>query len=265
MNPISDDELILYHYRDGLEPSRLAKIATALESAGELRERYRRLVALLDRVDAVTTAEPDESLAARTWERLAPRLDAAHEGKRNVDTHGVRRARAPHKQRTRWHVPIVFSAAASLMIAVAIGYQAGRQSAPSPSPLTQTALSAKSGMMAARVLDAYVAEHLRATEGVLLTAANTDARSTFADERDIAASLVVSNRLYALAAARAGDARLADFLRQLEPILIELANRSPDSPIQSTNGLRDYLRRTDLLFQVRVTQARVSANGTRET
>ncbi|MFZ2237714.1 MAG: hypothetical protein WAV67_15260, partial [Dokdonella sp.] len=169
----------------------------------------------------------------------------------------------------RWRVPVALAAVASLVIAVAIGYQAGRQSAPSPSPsplpMTQTAIPAKSGAMATRVLDAYVADHLRATEGVLLTAANTDDQSTFADERDIAAALVESNRLYAVAATRAGDTRLADFLRQLEPILIELANRSPDSPIQSTDGLRDYLRRTDLLFQVRATQARVSANGTRDT
>jgi hypothetical protein len=36
-----------------------------------------------------------------------------------------------------------------------------------------------------------------------------------------------------------------------------LANQPADAPVQSLDGLRDYLRRTDLLFQVRATQARI--------
>jgi hypothetical protein len=119
--------------------------------------------------------------------------------------------------------------------------------------------------MAANVLDTYVAEHLRATEGLLLTAVNSDSTELHAGNRDLAATLVDSNRLYALAAARSGNTRLADFLRQLEPVLLELANQPADASIQSTDGLRDYLRKTDLLFQVRATQARIDAAGKHRT
>jgi hypothetical protein len=83
--------------------------------------------------------------------------------------------------------------------------------------------------------------------------------------RDLAASLVDSNRLYAQAATRSGNTRLADFLRQLEPVLLELANQSPDTAVQSIDGLRDYLKKTDLLFQVRATQARIDAAGKHST
>jgi len=40
-------------------------------------------------------------------------------------------------------------------------------------------------------------------------------------------------------------------------VLLELANLPADAPIESREGLREYLRKTDLLFQVRATQARV--------
>jgi len=116
-----------------------------------------------------------------------------------------------------------------------------------------------------RVLDAYVAEHLRATEGVLLTASNSDSADLLDGNRQLAASLVEANRLYALAAARAGNTALADFLRQLEPVLISLANPSQSAPVQPSEGLRDYLRTTDLLFQVRATQARLDRGGERRT
>jgi hypothetical protein len=86
-----------------------------------------------------------------------------------------------------------------------------------------------------------------------------------ASNSDVAATLVESNRLYAAAAARAGNTRLADFLRQLEPVLIDLANQPADASIQSRDGLRDYLRKTDLLFQVRATQARIDSAGKHKT
>jgi hypothetical protein len=114
-------------------------------------------------------------------------------------------------------------------------------------------------------LDTYVAEHLRTTESLLLTAVNSDDTQLRAGNRDLAAQLVDSNHLYALAAARSGNTRLADFLRRLEPVLIDLANQPADASVQSIDGLRDYLRKTDLLFQVRATQARIDAEGRHRT
>src|SRR6185369_2704212 len=152
------------------------------------------------------------------------------------------------------------AAACMLLLAIGIGFYAGRSTAPQPDEIAQTRANA----MATRVLDAYVAEHLRATEGLLLTAVNSD-DAGLVGNRDLAASLVDSNRLYAAAAARSGNTRLADFLRQLEPVLIELANQPADASVESVEGLRDYLRKTDLLFQVRATQARMEPQGKHKT
>jgi anti-sigma factor RsiW len=252
MNPISDEDLVLYHYRDGLDAAALAEIAAALDASGELRARYAALERTLARVDALPAPEPDAGFNARLWRNLEPRLQTRTRVER---TSWLERLHA-------WLTPprLAFAGAAcTLALAVGIGFYAGRQSAPE-APAVASADAA-----AARVLDAYVAEHLRATEGVLMTASNSDSATLLDSNRELAASLVESNRLYALAAARAGNTQLADFLRQLEPILISLANQPASPSIEPAQGLRDYLRSTDLLFQVRATEARLDKPAPRKT
>jgi anti-sigma-K factor RskA len=255
MNTIRDDDLILYHYRDGLAPEQLAGIEQALSASSELRDRYAAIERTLARVDAMPMPIADADFAQRLWRKLEPRLlaDAA-----------PRRSWRDHLQVIHaWMSPprLAWAAACVVALAVGLGFYAGRHSAPTPDAIAQSRADAA----ALRVLDAYVAVHLRATEGVLLTASNSDSAELLDGNRELAASLVDANRLYAVAATRAGNTRLADFLRQLEPVLISLANPSQSAPIQPTEGLRDYLHATDLLFQVRATQARLERTGEHRT
>ena len=256
MQTISDNDLILHFYRDGLDAARMQEIDDALFASPELRARYTRLQQMLHAVDAEPAPEPDAQFAERVWQRLDPRLAAltparVGPGWSSRLSGALRSLLAPRA---------AIAAACMLLLAIGVGFYVGRWSAPQPDEIAQTRANA----MAARVLDAYVAEHLRATEGLLLTAVNSDDASLIGN-RDLAAALVESNRLYAQAATRSGNTRLADFLRQLEPVLLELANRSPDASVQSIDGLRDYLKKTDLLFQVRATQARIDAAGKHST
>jgi hypothetical protein len=260
MNTISDNDLILYFYRDGLDPARQAAIEHALQASAPLRERYATLQRLLDGVDAAPV-EADPDFTRRIWQRLEERIGAT----------------AAPRAATRWldrllaglhpllSPRLAIVATCVLALAVGIGYFAGRRDGDNAMAARNGEVAARDGAMAERVLDAYVARHLRATEGLLLTAANSDSAELHAGNSDLAATLVESNRLYAAAAARAGNARLADFLRQLEPVLIDLANRPADASVQSREGLRDYLRKTDLLFQVRATEARIDNTGRHRT
>jgi hypothetical protein len=256
MNSITDNELILYFYRDGLDSARIAEIDDALFTSVPLRLRYSQLQRMLHEVDTAPVPEADAEFTQRVWQKLASRLDQTQ------PLSGGWRARL--RAGLHW-LPtpprLAFAGTCLLLIAISAGYYAGRWSAAGPDEVAQ----ARATAMAANILDTYVAEHLRATEGLLLTAVNSDSTDLHAGNRDLAATLVDSNRLYALAAARSGNTRLADFLRQLEPVLIELANRPTDASIQSSEGLRDYLRKTDLLFQVRATQARIDAAGKHRT
>lgn len=254
LSQVTDDDLVLYRYRDGLDAARIAEIAAALAASSALRDRYaaiERAVANFDDEDAV----PDPNLSARLWRRLEPQLEEA----------GVLAAPSPSVlDRLRaWLAPppmrFAFASAAVLIIAIGVGFIVGRQSV-TPPPLTA---STEADAAAARVLGAYVAANLRATEGVLLTASNSGDASLLEGNRELAQSLVESNRLYALAATRAGNTRLANFLRQLEPVLLSLANQPGAAAIQSSEDLRNFLDTTDLLFQVRATQAGLERSADR--
>ena len=256
MNTISDDDLILYHYRDGLDAARLGEIRAALAASSVLRDRLASIEGVLAIVDAEPAPEPSAGFEARLWQKLEPRLQ-----KRQIETLAPWRD-ALHAIHA-WLTPprLALAGACVIALAIGVGFHAGRSSAPAMS----SAATPTADAGAARVLDAYVAEHLRATEGVLMTASNSDSAEILDGNRALAAQLVESNRLYALAAARAGNTQLADFLRQIEPVLISLANAPASSPVQSSDGLREYLRDTDLMFQVRAAEARLDRNGTHRT
>ena len=256
MDTISDNDLILHFYRDGLDAGRIREIDDALFASPDLRARYTRLQQMLHAVDAEPAPEPDAQFSDRLWQRLDARIAASASP---VRLQGWR-ARLFDLLHSLLVQRAAFAGACVLLLAIGVGFYAGRSTAPEPDEIAQTRANA----MATRILDAYVAEHLRATEGLLLTAVNSD-DAGLVGNRDLAASLVDSNRLYAQAATRSGNTRLADFLRQLEPVLLELANQSPDTSVQSIDGLRDYLKKTDLLFQVRATQARIDAAGKHST
>ena len=181
---------------------------------------------------------PDADLGARLWRRLEPRL---------VDA-GVIAPRPSVAQRLRaWLAPpraaraCAWAGAFAIVLAIGVGLSGWAQQRERDAAAVASA--GAGSRRRARVLDAYVAAHLRATEGVLLTASNSDDASLLEGNRELAESLVESNRLYALAAARAGNARLAEFLRQLEPVLLSLANQSGAATVQSSEDLRQYLGR----------------------
>jgi hypothetical protein len=255
MNPITDDDLVLYHYRDGLDAGRIEQISTALATSETLRERYaviERAVAQFGQDEIV----PDPQFSARLWDKLEPQLENAGVISSRT-THGSSSKQSVVARVRSWLVPAqlwpAFAASTVLVVAIGAAFLAGRESATVPTPIASTEADAA----AARVLDAYVAANLRATERVLLTASNSDDASLLEGNRELAQSLVESNRLYSLAAARSGNTRLATFLRQLEPILISLANQPGSAAVQSSEDLRQFLDTTDLLFQVRATEARL--------
>lgn len=264
MSLITDDDLVLYHYHDGLDVARIEEIAVALAASRALRERYAAIERAVVQFGRDELA-PDPDLGARLWRRLEPQLEAAGLLTSPSPAPGstsVTGQSALHRLRA-WLASLPprggLVAAAVLVIAIGAGFLLGRQSVNVSSPVASTTAQAAAG----RVLDAYVASNLRATERVLLTASNSGDASLLEGNRELAQSLVESNRLYALAAARAGNAPLADFLQKLEPILLSLANQPGTATVQSSEELRRFLDATDLLFQVRATEARLDRDGKR--
>ena len=267
MTPITDDDLVLYRYHDGLDAARIEHITDALATSPALRERYGAIERAIAHFEQDEMA-PDPDLGARLWCRLEPQLEEA--GVVASPSSSARRYASVTWQSALDRLRALLAptprqpalvAAAMIVVAIGAGFFLGRRSVTVSPPVASTAADAAAG----RVLDAYVAANLRASEGVLLTASNSGDASLIEGNRVLAQSLVESNRLYALAAARAGNGRLADFLRQLEPVLLSLANQPGTATVQSSEALRRFLDTTDLLFQVRATEARLDRDGKRRT
>ena len=76
MNTIGDDDLVLYHYRDGLDATRLDEIRDALAASPALRDRLASIEHVLARVDAEPVPEAEPDFEARLWRKLEPLLVA---------------------------------------------------------------------------------------------------------------------------------------------------------------------------------------------
>jgi hypothetical protein len=233
---IGDEELLLCHWGDpALDPARRRAIRAALDQDAALRSRLRDLVAALDtEARALEPPALARDYAARLWSSLEPRLEPRP---------------SPAPRPWAWVLRdwlggpgmprLAF--AATLALALGVGIYVGRTQAPASPAVTLSDDAAQ------RVLAAYLNAHLESTERVLLVAANSpdETRTTQALARD----LLSSNRLYAAAARRAGRPQLAAFLRQIEPVLLELARGEESEAV----GAR--IRDEDLPFKARAAAA----------
>jgi hypothetical protein len=237
MNPISDADLLWFHYRDGLDDARGREIEDALFYDAELRLRLAALrEGLAQGAEAWPTDEPDAAFEARVWERLQPALPP-----RATSVTWTQRLR-------RWIEalrPAQVAFASLLLATLGVGYLIGQRSAP----VRAESANLLADDAANRVLGAYLTAHLKQTERALLVAANSPAESEAASE--LASSLLDSHQLYAAAAERAGKPALARFLREIEPVLIELANEQG----AIAPALGDEIRSRDLAFKSRAAAA----------
>ena len=221
-HPISDDELLLFHLGESLGLERMDAIACQLAVDPELAARYALLRRMLAASEvALAQREPEAGLEQRLWARLAPQLQPP--------------ARVPWWQRWGWPL-LAVAASAGLLVSVTLQL---RSPAEAP-PITLAADASE------RVLAAHVARHLAQTERLLTV---TDNGGVGADA--LAAALIDSNRLYAVAAERAGQAQLAQFLTELEPILRELANAPEGDALGGADLVRQEIRSRDLMFRLR--------------
>ena len=235
---ITDDELLLYYYRE-LDTAERARIGAALAEQPELAQRLHRLVARLDAA-AVTPEVPVPLQYQQRWETAL-----AHAGRREERV----TARRPMFAQPKW-----LAAAATVLVAfVAVisltrspGTVDGPQTASTDAPTTQNPAK-PAGKEDPTAYENGLKWHLASTERRL-----ADLGGASPEERARLVEVIISqNRLYALAAERAGEPQLARVLRAFTPILEDVAaGRS-----KSTAGDLAQLN-----FELRVMQARLGAN-----
>jgi len=219
MNIISEDELLLYFYRDGLSDIRQAQITALLISDQQLAARYQLIRAELAQIPAATPIAPSAAAQMRWQLRLQQRAAPAD---------------AP---RARW--PLALAGATIMLLGMAIGTRIAENQAPL---VTSPQVSNNSGTPLRRGLHSHFAD----ARSVLASLPGDDPEQRRALLNDI----VEQNQLFERAALAQGDERLARVLRAFEPVLIELAQAPSD-------GSSDAAR-AQLEFELTIMQTKLS-------
>lgn len=228
---VTEEDLVLHHYAES-GPDVAAHLALCAECAARLAALRRDLGAV-----PVDVPERGDDYAARVWARLAPRLAAE--------------PRVVAFRPRRFALPTAL--AASLLLAFLLGRHSSPPSQPSPRPPVPAAARE-------RVLLGAVSDHLERSRRVLVEmtgAASGPGPVDITAEQATAANLVANSRLYRKSAERAGEARVADLLDELERVLMEIANAPNDMPPEDLRELRKRIEERDLLFKVRALQSQV--------
>jgi hypothetical protein len=229
---INDDDLLLYYYRDGLDGDERARIGAALAAQPELAQRLHRLVTRLD----AAAAQPEVPVPDHVQQRWEAALNA-------IATEKVRATPARRGFPGQW----LAAAAALATIALVVIFQV-RQPATTPVANTATNVSTPDPAEAASAYEHGLKFHLASTERRLASLGT----ATPEERARLVASIIDQNRIYALAADRAGEPQLARVLRAFAPVLEDVASGHPASTDASLAQLN---------FELRVMQARLGADG----
>jgi hypothetical protein len=235
---ISDDELLLYFYRDGLSPERALEIQAQLQSDKALQLRWHRLQAQLEALPAPEVPLPEllqERLHALLTRAAKPRLDPT-------------KASAPTRLAWPWHWSAPLAATILLTLGIVIGARWQQPNSRAQTPIaTQLATTAQTPPAAAAD-DNFARSaqlHLLATERGLAQVT----RAKPAERAALVLSLLESNRLHAHLAERAGDGELARLLRSFDAILRQMGDSKA-----SADDLAGH--RAQLAFELEVMQTK---------
>jgi len=237
MNPLSDEALILYYYREAADPEAIAR---RLSEDPEERARYEALERALDAIPAPEVPERSPDYGAEVWERLRSRLEPPRE---------VRRPRS-------WWLAPQWGLAAAALALILVSFLAGRHLSRPESPPERWVVTEQSRE---RILLAAVSGHLERTEMLLLELANSRGRvsTNVATERELAGELSSEGRLYRAAAEAAGQVEVAKLLEEIERLLIDLSHGPEQLSASGLQHLQKRLEERDLLFRLRVVSARL--------
>jgi hypothetical protein len=223
---ISDDDLILYYYRDGLPPADRARVAAALADQPELAQRFHSLTRRLDA--AAAAAAPESTVPMKFQRRWAAALE---EKAKETPEARTRRRHQMFFNYAPWYAAV----AGVFVVLLVLPHLLGRVPATSPPTAATSSTSA---------YERGLASHLASTEQQLasLESATPEERQRLVD------TIIEQNRVYALAAERAGEPQLARVLRAFSPVLESVARGDQDTSASVAQ----------LAFELRVMQDRLA-------
>ena len=240
MKNISDDDLTLLFYGEH-EDQALA--ATVAESE-ELSARFDALSNELGLTDNFVPPHRGDDYGADVWQKISPHLvvDSAESG-------GRIKAWLASLSQPRFSLAGAFSFVLVAVLAFTLGRNGGQEIINDPGIPVNGTTVAMAGIDSDRLLTYTVSSHLEQVNLVLTQFANTT--ETSSSEAGYATDMLVANRLYRQAASAQGNYKLAAFLADLEPLLIELAYEAQSGSPATRERMQKEVR-DGLLFRVRV-------------
>lgn len=240
MKHITDEDLTLLYYGDHENP----ELASEVARSPELSQRFEALSAELLRIDELMPPSRDDDYGSVVWRQIESRLtldDVPADSRWGIWLSSILQPR------------FSLAGAMSLVLVASLAFMLGRQ-ANQPNELTPASTDTQTvavtpGLHTERLLTSSVSGHLEQLNLALTQFANEPRTSSAEAER--ATDMLVANRLYRKAAADQGKHQLAQFLAELEPLLIELAFEAHKASPQTLSRMQQEVRDT-LLFRVRV-------------
>lgn len=240
MKKITDDDLTLLYYGEHDDPSLAASVA----ESPELSARYDALCQELQLADAYVPPQRSDEYGSEVWQHIAPQLDDAsgqHPGRFKTFLSSF--------AQPRFSVAGALSMMVVVVLALTLGRNGSQENIPATGNPAGHAALAQVEIDSQRLLSYSVSTHLDEVNLVLTQFANSAEPDP--NEAGYATDMLVANRLYRQAAVAQGDHKLAAFLAELEPLLIEMAYQAQSgSPATRKRMQREV--KDGLLFRIRV-------------
>jgi hypothetical protein len=234
---ISDDDLLLYHYGDGLTSAEQGNIASLLATDPALRARLKNLVASIDSATPSLVTVPHD-----VQQRWRAKLDSV----------------ASAEQRTTlkptwafsWRIGIASAAVVTLALAIGIPSLLKNDQPEAPSAANTAVIAEPTRPVDAARFERSLRWYLTETEQQLASL-----QQLRVDERaSVLEKALLQNRLYAVAAERVDEPRYARALRGFAPVLERISDDDA-GPDEFEAGL------AQLSFELKIMQARLDANS----
>ena len=257
----TEEQLVLYYYGEG---DGSPGVRDHLDTCETCRAEYANLQRVLNVVDSAPVPERAADYGAQAWNRVQPMLGSAkgrafprrHKGEelRRMNSGAGRPVLRDLLRSRRWILPVWWparhwAAAAAVAMLMVAAFLAGRYY-----PKAQPPQTAGAAQVRERILLVAVGDHLDRSQVVLVELVNAQPGQPLdiTSERARAEDLVAANRLYRQTAVRAGDARVAGVLDELEPVLLEIAHSPGRLTPEESDQLRERIAGAGILFKVRV-------------
>jgi len=240
MTNITDDDLTLLFYGEH-EDQALA--ATVAESE-QLSARFETLSNELRLVDNFVPPHRGDDYGAEVWQKISSRL-----GDKSAESGGRIKAWLASLSQPRFSLAGAFSFVLVAVLAFTLGRNGGQEIINGvDQPVNDTTVTL-AGIDSNRLLAHSVSGHLEQVNLVLTQFVNTTESAS--SDAEYATDMLVANRLYRQAAASQGKHKLAAFLADLEPLLIELAYEAQSGSTATRERMQQEVK-NGLLFRVRV-------------